>query len=51
MIMASPILVFIGVLLICLSAFGVAFPVVDIFKIGVAICFAASGFYYYHPRV
>lgn len=31
----------IGIILIVLSAFGVAFPIVDIFKLGVAFCFAS----------
>lgn len=49
MVVAS-LVAFIGVVMIVLSAFGVNFPVVDIFQLGVAICFAAGGYYYLPAR-
>lgn len=36
------LLLLIGIILIVLSAFGVAFGPADLFKIGVAVCFAAG---------
>jgi uncharacterized OsmC-like protein len=42
-IYASSGVMLIGVILIVLSAFGVAFGPVDIFKLGTACCFVASG--------
>lgn len=37
----------VGIILIVLSAFGVKFGSVEIFPLGVAICFAATVAYYY----
>jgi hypothetical protein len=47
--MIASLIAAIGVIMIILSAFGIAFPAVDIFKLGVAICFAGGGVYYYYP--
>ena len=50
MIIASSGVMLVGIILIVLSAFGVAFGPVDIFKLGTAICFAATVAYYYPVR-
>jgi hypothetical protein len=42
MISASRIVLLIGVFLIVLAAFGVRFPGVDSFMLGVGVCFAAG---------
>lgn len=38
----SRLLLLVGVVLILLSAFGIQFGPADLFKIGVAVCFAAG---------
>jgi hypothetical protein len=38
---ASRVILLIGVILVVLAAFGVAFPIVSVFELGVAVCFAS----------
>lgn len=40
-ITVSRVVLFIGIILIVLGAFGVAFPAIAIFELGVAVCFAS----------